>query len=169
MKVMGDTCDYNFECLSRCCFENRCCHFLNCYQQCRTNSDCGEGGCCSEGYCTHDVVCDGNKVIGDVCDEHSECLTRYCDPVLKVCAVKPASEKLRWVGIVSISVSGLVVLLFLAYCCKVWVSSSQDSFFQQNDGSPRIGGPAENSGLGSQRMSEMMIRSGAINGNAEYD
>jgi len=39
-KVKEDYCDYNFECYSRCCFENLCSHFLNCHETCTKNSDC---------------------------------------------------------------------------------------------------------------------------------
>ena len=36
-KVTLDTCDYNFECYSRCCNDNTCSHFLNCYKTCGSN------------------------------------------------------------------------------------------------------------------------------------
>ena len=39
-KTENDFCDYNFECLSRCCVNGRCNHILECYSQCQTNADC---------------------------------------------------------------------------------------------------------------------------------
>ena len=39
-KTEMDFCDYNFECLSRCCVGGKCNHILECYSQCQTNSDC---------------------------------------------------------------------------------------------------------------------------------
>ncbi len=57
-KQTEDTCDYNFECYSRCCFGGICTHFLNCYVACTNNNNCDQvGGCCSEGFCTQTVVC----------------------------------------------------------------------------------------------------------------
>ena len=39
-KTELDVCDYNFECLSRCCVNGACNHILQCYAQCETNQDC---------------------------------------------------------------------------------------------------------------------------------
>ena len=39
-KTELDVCDYNFECLSRCCVNGTCNHILECYSQCETNSEC---------------------------------------------------------------------------------------------------------------------------------
>ena len=39
-KTELDVCDYNFECLSRCCVKGVCNHILECYSQCKTNTDC---------------------------------------------------------------------------------------------------------------------------------
>ena len=116
-KVTTDTCDYNFECYSRCCDSNSCSHFLKCYKTCGSNADCKDSACCSEGYCTHDVVCDGNKVINDSCDQDEECLTRFCNPLDKLCAERPVA-RISTVGVVSICLSTVVVLVFAAYCCK---------------------------------------------------
>ena len=77
-KLHSDTCDYNFECLSRCCADKRCAHFLECYETCDTNSHCKMTNCCSEDYCTHDIVCKGNKITGDYCDTNSECISNHC-------------------------------------------------------------------------------------------
>eukprot|EP00347_Sterkiella_histriomuscorum_P000800 403374456 len=78
-KLFNDYCDFNFECMSRCCDQQKCSHFLNCYSKCQVNRDCGEtSNCCSEGYCTHEVVCKGNKVQGDYCDRNEECITKMC-------------------------------------------------------------------------------------------
>ncbi|CDW83508.1 UNKNOWN [Stylonychia lemnae] len=77
-KLHNDNCDYNFECLSRCCNDNKCSHFLRCYDKCLTNADCKMTGCCSEQYCTQDIVCAGNKAAGDSCDEDRECLSDFC-------------------------------------------------------------------------------------------
>lgn len=33
------------------------------------------------------------------------------------------------VGILSIGISSVVVLVFFAYCCKLWMSTKKDSFF----------------------------------------
>ena len=93
-KSTGDLCDSNYECYSRCCFNNECSHFLNCYISCHENKDCNTvGGCCSEGYCTQSVVCDANKIIGDVCDTGTECITTYCDSISKTCQAKDTGLK----------------------------------------------------------------------------
>eukprot|EP00347_Sterkiella_histriomuscorum_P011728 403371336 len=55
-KIYNDFCDYNFECLSRCCHGSRCSHFLECYETCSVNSDCKMTGCCTEGFCSSSVV-----------------------------------------------------------------------------------------------------------------
>lgn len=39
-KTELDVCDYNFECLSRCCVKGMCNHILECYSQCESNQDC---------------------------------------------------------------------------------------------------------------------------------
>ena len=128
-KVIEDTCDYNFECYSRCCTNNVCAHFLNCYKTCSSNSECDESGCCSEGYCTHDVVCEGNKVINDSCDEHKECLTRYCDPIADLCASGPlVDEGMGVLGVIGIALSSLILLLAATYCCKAWHSDKPGGY-----------------------------------------
>ena len=98
-KTELDVCDYNFECLSRCCVGGVCNHILECYSQCENNSDCiGKAiqgtrvdnpspnsfsqtsqGCCSTGLCTEAIVCKGNKLLGDFCDNNTECLSELCD------------------------------------------------------------------------------------------
>ena len=98
-KTENDFCDYNFECLSRCCVNGRCNHILECYSQCQTNQDCLgktiEGkrvdnprsvspnqlntGCCSSNLCTEAIVCEGNKLLGDYCDHNDECLSELCE------------------------------------------------------------------------------------------
>ena len=39
-KLQQDVCSFDFECMSRCCFNNTCLHFLNCYKNCSSNADC---------------------------------------------------------------------------------------------------------------------------------
>lgn len=130
-KVTEDTCDYNFECYSRCCTENMCVHFLNCYKTCGSNQECKDSQCCSEGYCTHDVVCAGNKVTGDSCDLSDECLTEHCDKATHRCAavLDISGPKIDIVGIISICLSSLIVVLFFAYCCKAWTSKRSNNYF----------------------------------------
>jgi len=143
-KVTMDTCDYNFECYSRCCDSNTCSHFLKCYKTCNRNSDCDESDCCSEGYCTHDVVCDGNKVVSDSCDNHSECLTRYCNQITHECEPKNiVQETMGIFGLVSIGVATLIFLITIAYCCKLWISTKKDSFFTS---ASSIGGGSQMNG-----------------------
>lgn len=80
-KLYSDYCDNNFECMSRCCESNKCRNFYQCYNSCHTNLDCETtSSCCSEGFCTDESIClGGNKVKGDYCDKHSECLSKlYC-------------------------------------------------------------------------------------------
>ena len=98
-KTELDVCDYNFECLSRCCVSGVCNHILECYSQCETNQDCVgktiqgtrvdnprhelfsqvHQGCCSSNLCTEAIVCEGNKLLGDYCDYNTECLSELCE------------------------------------------------------------------------------------------
>ena len=39
-KLQQDVCSFDFECMSRCCYNNTCLHFLNCYKNCSSNADC---------------------------------------------------------------------------------------------------------------------------------
>ena len=114
-KVTTDTCDYNFECYSRCCSGSKCAHFLNCHAKCSSNSECEDSRCCSEGYCTHKVVCDGNKVVNDSCDKDAECLTRYCDQKRNVCAEGKGGVDLTvsTIGVIGIALAVVVALVFL--------------------------------------------------------
>ena len=129
-KVTEDTCDFNFECYSRCCDSKTCSHFLKCYKTCSANADCEASACCSEGYCTHDVVCNGNKVIGDSCDTSDECLSRFCDSVIRTCALEPLHTKeIGVLGLVGICLSAVVVLLFTIYCCQLWRASQKHNNF----------------------------------------
>lgn len=106
-----------------------CSHFFNCYEPCSSNSGCSSfSACCSEGYCTHEVVCQGNKVNGDYCDQDEECLTRYCDIEFHNCAVRPEFLS-EWstTGIILILVSLIIIVLFLIYCCQLMCSSKHHS------------------------------------------
>ena len=105
-KTELDVCDYNFECLSRCCINGTCNHILECYAQCQTNQDCFgkmiqgtrvdnprhdlvsqvHQGCCSSNLCTEAIVCEGNKLLGDYCDTDTECLSELCDQETNKCA-----------------------------------------------------------------------------------
>lgn len=79
-KYLKDVCDYNFECLTRCCSPraHNCSKFVECVQQCDTNSDCNTG-CCSLGYCSAPTLCTtGNKQDEDYCDTDSECFNKRC-------------------------------------------------------------------------------------------
>jgi len=79
LKSLNDTCNYYFECYSRCCFNNQTClHFRHCVQQCESNSDCNTG-CCSLNVCSADSTClTGRKIDGDYCDLNSECANNLC-------------------------------------------------------------------------------------------
>ena len=131
-KVTHDTCDYNFECYTRCCASNVCSHFLNCYQTCKTNSDCSDTGCCSEGFCTANVVCDGNKVIRDYCDAHSECLSNYCNPITHQCSGEIVEESISVVGIIGIALSTIIVVIFITYCVKAISAHKSSNYFSAN-------------------------------------
>ena len=119
-KLQMDTCDFNFECMSRCCVDGICTHFLNCYQKCASNVDC-EGQvtpCCSQDYCTQAIVCEGNKSIGDTCSDSSECLTDYCDKAVGRCLIRVEDSVLepvsRWILFAMITFT----IIFSLYCCK---------------------------------------------------
>ena len=123
-KTTEDTCDYNFECYSRCCFGGICTHFLNCYVACEANSDCEQvGGCCSEGFCTQMVVCQGNKVSGDNCDTGDECLTTYCDKSTKTCQVTPGliPKDMNNIAVLTVMTSTLIICAILLYCCRICI------------------------------------------------
>ena len=107
-----DFCDYNFECLSRCCVGGKCNHILECYSQCETNTDCigksiegtrvdnprkqlanhSSPGCCSSNLCTESIVCEGNKLLGDYCDHGTECLSQLCDPITQKCITENKTQ-----------------------------------------------------------------------------
>jgi len=76
-KQASDYCDYNFECLSRCCSNNYCSHYRQCSKTCSLNSECDQG-CCSLGFCTSANICMGRKPEGDFCDRSSECQSLSC-------------------------------------------------------------------------------------------
>jgi len=78
-KIVGDFCENNYECLSRCCQNDQCSKFIYCAQSCSFNAECSFSGCCSFGYCSSSNVCDGRKADGDICIKDSECLNSKCD------------------------------------------------------------------------------------------
>ena len=174
-----DTCDYNFECYSRCCFENTCSHFFNCYETCKSNGDCKESSCCSEGYCTDSVVCAGNKVISDSCDLDSECLVRHCDPEAHLCALfstQNMASEMSVLGIIGIVLATLVVVLFLFFCCRALTSSKSSNYFYVSASNHFEGDTATNGGrsgdkgLGKEsgRLSNSLIQK-KIEDSSEYD
>ena len=80
-KLTRDVCEYNYECLSRCCSSNKCSPINHCMIKCQKNSDCGaEEPCCSFGYCSgNNVICtQGMKVDYDMCESTSECQSQQC-------------------------------------------------------------------------------------------
>merc|ERR1712226_1238543 len=112
--------------MSRCCVNGTCTHFLNCYQRCETNAECTDPmtSCCSQGYCTDNIVCEGNKSIGDVCDHSWECMSGYCEPALLVCmannqAIKLESDKYIW--LMAIIFVGLALMIFI--CLRKWFTN----------------------------------------------
>lgn len=66
IKHKKDVCDFDYECLSRCCVSGTCRHHRDaeCRMSCKKNSECPTG-CCGDNHCVLDAVCDGNKVNGD--------------------------------------------------------------------------------------------------------
>ncbi|CDW83404.1 UNKNOWN [Stylonychia lemnae] len=72
-KQSADFCDFNFECLSRCCNKKQCSHFINCVQKCSVNSDC-DSECCSFNFCSSSAICSSRKSNGDYCDLDTECI-----------------------------------------------------------------------------------------------
>lgn len=50
-------------------------------------------GCCSQNLCTEAIVCKGNKLIGDFCDQDSECLTEFCSTSEHKCISQERAEK----------------------------------------------------------------------------
>jgi len=141
-----DVCGFGFECMSRCCVDNKCSHFLNCIQKCKANSDCkGESTpCCSQGYCTDAIVCEGNKSIGDTCTQSQECISDYCDSNHLVCMAKPdidngKKESNFW--IMAMILIFLAVILF--FCLRKWI---QKKLFSQDNDYILIGQECQNSG-----------------------
>lgn len=79
-KQAKDHCDYNFECLSRCCSDNICSPVIGCVATCKANADCASEPCCSFGYCTGSVsICEqGMKADFDTCEAATECTSGRC-------------------------------------------------------------------------------------------
>ena len=76
-KLIDDFCQYEYECLSRCCTKNACSNFVYCAKTCTDNSNCVTG-CCSFGYCSAPNVCAGRKADRDTCDKDKECISSSC-------------------------------------------------------------------------------------------
>ena len=93
-KLYGDFCDYGFECLTRCCDQEKkyCSAFQACATECIVNTDCSSQ-CCSNGYCSSKDICNGGKIIGDSCDIDSECQSLVCSKDLTNQANLMASNK----------------------------------------------------------------------------
>ena len=88
-KHLGDTCNYNYECVSGCCSFDTCHIGAQCAFVCTTNSDCTDGYCCSENQCINSIVCQGHKKNGDQCIKSKECISNYCGSLNLVCIDKP--------------------------------------------------------------------------------
>ena len=110
-----DICDYNFECMSRCCVGNVCSHFLECYQKCERNSECTDpiNPCCSEGYCTSNIVCEGNKNVGDTCDFNSECVTDNCHTHDHICYTRSDISEDEQTLLTTLLVLAIIIFIFL--------------------------------------------------------
>jgi hypothetical protein len=73
--------------------------------------------CCSEGYCTHDIVCQGNKVVGDNCDTNEECISSFC--FNNECQVKAIMFPVwMWILIISITCAAVIVLTIAFFCLR---------------------------------------------------
>lgn len=70
-------------------------------------------------------------MTGDSCDLFAECLTGHCNSATHRCAsvLDIKGPKIDIVGIISICLSGLIVVLFFAYCCKAWTSKRSNNYF----------------------------------------
>lgn len=80
IKGTNDTCDYQYECQSRCCNKGKCgISKEKCFIGCKKNKDCPYSNCCGDGHCVNDVICEGNKVNGDYCDNNYECVSELCE------------------------------------------------------------------------------------------
>jgi len=111
-KPPQDFCEYDFECLSRCCDKNICSPVVMCVTTCQMNVDCTTE-CCSFGYCSASQTCQGRKHDGDVCDKDDECKSGACNE--KKCGMSAFSQ-LKVFLIVSILLFGSVIT-FMLYCC----------------------------------------------------
>lgn len=146
-----DYCDFNFECFSRCCDDNKCAHFATCYEKCMTNADCVKTtGCCSQGFCTDKKIClNGGKIRGEYCELHSECKPKlYClnnQCVESFFAILPR-DVIVLVGIIAASI---VVLFIFIYCCFKFCSCKQRKTDQSQNGTKG----RRNSDTGSPRTS----------------
>jgi hypothetical protein len=116
-KEYNDTCSYDFECLSRCCINNKTCmHFMDCVSRCNVNSECNTG-CCSFGYCSAEDTClTGKKQKFDFCDADQECSTGIC--AHNRCSLEKESVPSQSNDALGITVIAAAALITLSlYCC----------------------------------------------------
>ncbi|CDW86388.1 UNKNOWN [Stylonychia lemnae] len=134
-KLQDDICDYNFECMSRCCDKKRCGHFQKCFQSCTTNNDCATTSrCCSQRQCTDAVVCDANKIKGDYCQSSEECITNYCFQNECTEELGFFTKKLVFalIVIIILIIGGSCLIYYFLSCCKKLPRSRQGSQTRQD-------------------------------------
>lgn len=114
-------CDYNFECLTRCCSSQRgnCTHFTHCVQECSVNDDCNTA-CCSLGYCSAPNLCTaGNKADRDYCDKDWECKSRMCKDHMCQREDEQVNQGTAIaIGVFVIVSAILITLMIHCICCK---------------------------------------------------
>lgn len=80
--------------------------------------------CCSQGQCTENIVCQGNKGIGDYCYVSDECMSGYCDTNNNICVGKKVDvitkdAKNVWL----LSGCGIFVSIVIFFCMRRWFNN----------------------------------------------
>lgn len=104
---------------------------MKCHAKCKNNSECGDtSSCCSEGQCTDEAVCRGNKIIGDYCDQNSECIADFCQDNRCQETLKLVPEQL--VFFIIIIVISITVGACIVYYCLVHLKIGQNKSRQSS-------------------------------------
>lgn len=136
-KLYNDYCDYNFECLSKCCSrdKHKCDFFSTCYDRCEKNSKC-QSGCCSQGFCTYETICTQSaKKLGDTCDKDVECQPgSYCND--GTCKIRALNLQLwHWILVIfgCFAIVGFSVFLFTICTASSIPSNGENSGIEKTD------------------------------------
>ena len=127
-KQAFDYCDYGFECLSRCCHNQKCSNVIQCVATCAVNSQC-DNKCCSFGYCAGSfTTCTmGQKEDFDHCESDNECKSKLCLNSRCESEVGPVRSSMTVIAISIVFV--MVVIIAVTGCCL-----SSKRFFSGNGG-----------------------------------